>query len=72
MTKKLTNKKLVKYLMDVRRIDMISINASNIIVQVSDKFTPVMGKQLIEEVGHADTARLMSKSGVNYIVFTRF
>lgn len=72
MTKKLTNKKLVKYLMDVRRIEMISVNATNIVVQVSSKFTPEMGKNLIEEVGHNDTARIASKDGNNYIVFPRF
>lgn len=72
MKNKLTNKRLVKYLMDVRRIDMISINANNIVVQVSSKFTPAMGKQLIEEVGHMSTARLASKEGSNYIIFPRF
>ena len=72
MTKKLTNKKLVKYLMDVRRVEMISVSAKNIIVQVTDKFTPQMGKNLIEEVGHGDTARIATKDGNNYIVFPRF
>ena len=72
MTKKLTNKRLVKYLMDVRRVEMISVSAKNIIVQVTDKFTPLMGQNLIEEVGHSDTARIATKDGNNYIVFPRF
>ena len=72
MNKKLTNKVLVKHLMNVRRIEMISISSANIIVQVTDKFTPAMGEKLIEEVGHQHTARLASKDGNNYIVFPRF
>ncbi|MGL4852750.1 MAG: hypothetical protein ACRC3Z_08930 [Phocaeicola sp.] len=72
MNRQLKNKQLVKYLMDVRRIEMISISVKNIIVQVSDKFTPEMGNKLIQEVGHDKTARIAAKDGNNYIVFPRF
>ena len=70
--KKLVNKRLIKFLMDVRRVEMISITSNTIIVQVSPKFTPEMGNQLLTEVGHQDTARPAVKDGSNYIIFPRY
>ena len=72
MAKRLTNKRLVKYLMDVRRIEMIRVRAKNIIVQVTEKFTAQMGKNLMEEVGHGETARIATKDGNNYNVVPRY
>ena len=46
MNPRLTNKKLVKALMDTKGLDMISITSATIVVQVSDKFTPKMAEEL--------------------------
>ena len=46
MNPRLTNKKLVKALMDEKGIDMISIAQSTIVVQVSKNFTPAKAEEL--------------------------
>lgn len=72
MNPRLTNKKLVKALMDTKRIDMISITSATIVVQVSDKFTPKMAEELSKQLGHINDVKAATRDGVNYMIFPRF
>lgn len=69
---RLTNKRLVKFLMDYRGIEMISITDRNIVVQVSKKFTPAQAEELCRKVGQANDSKAATGSGNNYIIFPRF
>ena len=72
MNPRLTNKKLVKALMDTKRIDMISITSATIVVQVSDKFTPKMAEELSKQLGHTNDVKAATRDGVNYMIFPRY
>lgn len=72
MEKRIVNKKLVNRLMDTKGIEMISITAQNVVVQVNHKFTPKMADDLVRELGHQKDAKAATRQGDNYIVFTRF
>ncbi|WP_278715572.1 hypothetical protein [Bacteroides caecimuris] len=69
---RLTNKRLVKFLMDYRGIEMISVTDKNIVVQVSKKFTPVQAEELCRKVGHTNDFKAATGAGNNYIIFPRF
>ena len=58
---RLTNKRLVKFLMDYRGI-----------VQVSKKFTPAQAEELCRKVGHTNDFKAATGAGNNYIIFPRF
>ena len=72
MNPRLTNKKLVKALMDTKGIDMISITSATIVVQVSDKFTPKMAEDLSNQLGHTNDVKAATRNGVNYMIFPRY
>lgn len=72
MNPRLTNKKLVKALMDTKGLDMITITSVNVLVQVSKKFTPAMADELCGRVGHKMDAKAATKDGLNFIIFPRF
>ena len=72
MNPRLTNKKLVKALMDTKGLDMISITSATIVVQVSDKFTPKMAEELSNQLGHINDVKAATRDGVNYMIFPRF
>lgn len=72
MNPRLTNKKLVKALMDVKGLDMITITSTNVLVQVSNKFTPAKADELCKSVGHDMDAKAATKDGLNFIIFPRF
>jgi len=65
--KKLTNKRLISYLVDHKHIDMVSVSKTQIVCTVSARFRPEEVPQLL-----ADTGRMTSSEGVNYIVFPRY
>ena len=72
MNPRLTNKKLVKALMDTKGIDMISITSATIVVQVSDKFTPKKAEELSKQLGHTNDVKAATRAGVNYMIFPRY
>lgn len=71
MNPRLTNKRLVKALMDARGIDLISITSKTVLVQVSSKFTPAQAEALCAKVGHSDF-KAATQNGLNYIAFPRY
>lgn len=72
MNPRLTNKKLVKALMDAKGIDMISIAKATIVVQVSKSFTPAKAEELSASLGHADDVKAATREGINYMIFPRY
>lgn len=72
MNQRLTNKKLVKVLMDTKGLDMISITSVTIVVQVSKKFTPAMAEELCRRVGHQTDVKAATRDGLNFMIFPRF
>lgn len=71
MNPRMTNKRLVKRLMDARGIEMISITPDNVVVQVKSSFTPAMCRDLIADIGHESDAKMTSREGSNYIILPR-
>lgn len=69
--KKLTNKRLVSYLMDHKHIDMVSVGRSQIVCTVSSRFKPDEVSRLLADTGQP-MPRMTSSEGVNYIVFPRY
>lgn len=69
--KKLTNKRLISYLVDHKHIDMVSVNKTQIVCTVSARFRPKEVPQLLADTGQ-DMPRMTSSEGVNYIVFPRY
>lgn len=68
---KMTNKRLVKVLMDKKHIDSITITKNAVVIQVDEHFTPLDGQILVRELGH-ESFKPVSKNGKNYIVFDRY
>lgn len=71
MKKKLTNKRLISYLVDYKHIDLVSVDKKNIVCTVSAKFKPDEVPQLLADTGQT-MPRMTSSEGVNYIVFPRY
>lgn len=71
MNQRLTNKRLVKALMDTKGIDAITVTPKAVLVQVDKNFTPSKGKELCAKVGR-DDFKTVSRDGLNYIVFPRY
>lgn len=72
MKKKLTNKRLVSYLMDHKHIDMISISRENIICTCSRKFLPSELKPLLDDTGQPMPKVSSDTEGNNFIIFPRY
>jgi hypothetical protein len=72
MNPRLTNKKLVKALMDVKGIDMITVSSVNVLVQVSKSFTPAKAEELCKRLGHTNDVKAATKEGLNYMIFPRY
>ncbi|MEG1861005.1 MAG: hypothetical protein RR206_04870 [Bacteroidaceae bacterium] len=72
MNKRMTDKRLVKYLMDCRGIEMISINRQGIVVEAGKRFTPADAERICLETGHRDDAKAATSGGRNFIVFPRY
>ena len=71
MKKKLTNKRLVAYLMSHKHIDMVSVDKKNIVCTVSSRFRPDEVQQLLADTGQP-MPRLESQNGINFIIFPRY
>lgn len=69
--RKLTNKRLISYLVDHKHIDMVSVSKTQIVCTVSAKFKPDEVKKLLDDTGQP-MPRMTSSEGVNYIVFPRY
>ncbi|ADV44368.1 hypothetical protein [Bacteroides helcogenes] len=69
--KKLTNKRLIAYLVDHKHIDMVSVSKTQIICTVATRFKPDEVPQLLADTGQP-MPRMTSSDGVNYIVFPRY
>lgn len=69
--KRLTNKRLISYLVDHKHIDMVSVSKTQIICTVSAKFRPDEVPRLLANTGQP-MPRMTSSEGVNYIVFSRY
>ncbi|WP_276864307.1 hypothetical protein [Mediterranea massiliensis] len=71
MKKKLTNKRLIGYLVDHKHIDLVTVSKTNIICTVGHKFRPDEVKQLLEDTGQP-MPRMTSDKESNYIIFPRW
>ncbi len=71
MQKKMTNKRLVKHLMDTKGLNSILVLKDSVCVEVEPTFTPAQAEELCREVGHTDF-KAATKDGHNYIVFKRW
>lgn len=68
--KLLKNHKLINFLVDHRKISLVSVNKTHIVCTLSPKFTPEDVEPLCSAIGQWPLPR---KSGDNkYIVFERF
>lgn len=66
----LKNHKLINFLVDHRKITMVSVNKTHVVCTLSDKFTPDDVAPLCDAVGQFPIPR--KQAGGNYIVFERF
>lgn len=71
MDKKLTNKRLVRYLMDTRGVKSICITDKVVCVQFHTSFTPAKAEELCKQLGQTDF-KAVRRNQENYIVFKRF
>ena len=71
MKKKLTNKRLVSYLIEHKHIDLVTVSKNNIICTVGTKFRPDEVQKLLDDTGQP-MPRMSSDVDGNYIIFPRF
>ena len=66
-----TNKRLVKFLMDIRGIETMTITDQSIAMTFKKEFTPEDGERLIKKIGHTQfkAVRLKDK---NMMVISRW
>ena len=69
--KKLTNKRLISYLVDQKHIEKVSVSKTQIVSTISTRIRPEEAPQLLADTGQ-DMPRMTSSEGVNYIVFPRY
>ena len=67
--KKLNSKKLVHFLMDHKKIEMITVTRRYIVAQCKKSFMPEDVKPLQEQTGYSHL-RFTTSDGVNQIIFT--
>ena len=70
MKKPLRNHKLINYLADHSKIQMVSVTKTHVIATLSDKFTPDDVQPLCDIIGQWPMSR-RSGNG-NHIIFERF
>ena len=68
---KLTNKRLVKCLMDTKGIDIITVTKDKVRVEVGGTFTPEAGLSLVRKVGHS-RYQPVTRNGKNFIILERY
>ena len=68
---KLTNKRLVKCLMDTKGIDIITVTEDKVLVEVGGTFTPEDGLSLVRKVCHS-RYQPVTRNGKNYIILERY
>lgn len=66
-----TNKALVKFLMDKKGIETITVTKDKVVLTVSPKFTPEDGEKLVREIGHTKF-NPASRNGKNCLVLERY
>ena len=66
-----TNKALVKYLMDKKGIETITVTKDRVALTVAPSFTPEDGERLCREIGHTKF-QPASRNGRNYLILSRF
>ena len=71
MISRKTNKALVKYLMDRKGIEAITITEDKVLLTVTEKFTPQDGERLVRDIGHS-RFKPVSRNGKNYLILERF
>lgn len=71
MPNKLIDKRLVRKLMDVKKIDAITITKDKIAITVNPKFTPEDGNRLIQSIGHTSFLPV-TRNGKNYLILDRY
>lgn len=71
MKKKLTNKRLISYLVDHKHIDLVTVSKTSIICTVGRKFRPDEVNQLLDDTGQP-MPRMSSDKEANYIIFPRW
>ncbi len=66
-----TNKALVKFLMDKKGIETITVAKDKVVLTVSPKFTPEDGQRLVQEIGHT-RFQPATRNGHNYLILERW
>lgn len=69
---RLTNKELVAFFMDQRKVNDIIIRPTKIVIQVRKSMTPDEADKLVELCGHKKDAQAGVSNGQNYIILPRF
>lgn len=70
MAKKLVNKKLIGFLMEHRKIEIITVDKSHVVAQCKKNFMPGDLKPMLDEIGQEP--KLTTSGGINYIIFNRY
>lgn len=70
MQKRLINKRLVSYLMDERKIAMVTVDKKHVVAQCTKAFMPSDLKPLADHVGQ--NPKLSTSEGTNYMIFERY
>lgn len=71
MLNRKTNKALVKFLMDKKGIETITVSKDKVVLTVSPKFTPEDGERLCRDIGHT-RFNPVTRDGKNYLILERF
>ena len=61
----------MKYLMDRKGIEAITITEDKVLLTVTEKFTPQDGERLVRDIGHS-RFKPVSRNGKNYLILERF
>lgn len=69
---RLTNKELVAYWMDQRKVNDIIIRPTKIVIQVRKSMTPAEADKLVEQCGHSKDAQAGVSNGQHYIIISRY
>lgn len=70
--KRLTNKELVAFWMDQRKVNDIIVRPNRIVIQARKSMTPAEAESLVEECGHKDDVQAGVSHGQNYIILKRY
>lgn len=69
--KKLINKKLVGFLMEHKKIEMVTVDRTHIVCQCKKNFLPADLEELVRNTGQ-EKPKLSTSQGINYVILNRY